>query len=346
MSACSTPIAAAREPCWPAARTEKCSSEFSLRDSRRYLRPIPRPPQGGELPRLSKRYFRRWRFETSRNLAQSIGFAGKRRLFNIPLYVFPQFLRAVVRMLWGRLTQRRDEAFNRENRRVSFSWLDAGAVPLALTRGQPDHRSDLYPQPRGIARAVLDPSIAPRRPPGGAEILAVANACTDNTHALLDAYAKNPGDRLPLRWIAEPTPASPTRCNRAIPEIGTRLTAFVDDDHRVDENYLVAIEAAANKWPDAGLYCGRILPDWDGTEQEWVHDEGPYRIYPLPVPRSTTKGWSRERSRPGMGRFPAAEISWCGGTGSVWSSGRFQPTSDRMATTWVAARTVNMCCVR
>lgn len=64
--------------------------------------------------RLSKRYFRRWRFETSRNIAQSNGLEGERRLLNIPLFVFPQLLRAVARMLWGHLTQPKDEAFNRE----------------------------------------------------------------------------------------------------------------------------------------------------------------------------------------------------------------------------------------
>ena len=64
--------------------------------------------------RLTKRYFRRWRFQTSRNIAQSRGLAGERRLFNIPLYVFPQSLRAIGRMVWGHLTQPRDEAFNRE----------------------------------------------------------------------------------------------------------------------------------------------------------------------------------------------------------------------------------------
>lgn len=64
--------------------------------------------------RLTKRYFRRWRFQTSRNIAQSRDLAGNRRLFNIPLYLFSQFFRAVMRMLWGHLTQPRDEAFNRE----------------------------------------------------------------------------------------------------------------------------------------------------------------------------------------------------------------------------------------
>ena len=64
--------------------------------------------------RVTKQYFRRWRFETSRNIGESTGLSGERRLFNIPLYVFPQLLRAIVRMLLGHVTQRRDEAFNRE----------------------------------------------------------------------------------------------------------------------------------------------------------------------------------------------------------------------------------------
>lgn len=64
--------------------------------------------------RLTKRYFRRWRFQTSRNIAQSRGVQGDRRLFNIPLYVFPQLARAVGRMLWSRLVCPADEAFNRE----------------------------------------------------------------------------------------------------------------------------------------------------------------------------------------------------------------------------------------
>lgn len=64
--------------------------------------------------RTTKRYFRRWRFQTSRNIAQSRGLAGGRRMFNVPLYVYPQLVRSVGRMLWARLTQPGDEAFNRE----------------------------------------------------------------------------------------------------------------------------------------------------------------------------------------------------------------------------------------
>ena len=128
---------------------------------------------------------------------------------------------------------------------------------------------------------------AARRPAMPVQILVAANACNDGTVARMQSYQarQRSQDWLPLRLIEVPTPGKSHALNRAIPEIDSELTAFVDDDHRVAEDYFVAIEHAARTWPDASIYCGRILPDWDGTEPAWVHDEGPHRIYPLPVPR-------------------------------------------------------------
>lgn len=124
-----------------------------------------------------------------------------------------------------------------------------------------------------------------RRPTEGTQLLVVANHCSDGTHELLDAYANEPGHRLPLRWIAEPVAGKSHALNRALPEVDTPLVAFVDDDHRVDASYLEAIRDAACDGLAADMFCGRILPDWDGSEPHWVHDQGRYRIYPLPVPR-------------------------------------------------------------
>ena len=128
---------------------------------------------------------------------------------------------------------------------------------------------------------------AAKRPAMQVQILVAANACTDDTVTRMQAYQARQTEQawLPLTLIEVPTPGKSHALNATIPLVDSELTAFVDDDHRVDENYLVAIEAAARTWPDAGIYCGRILPDWDGSEPAWVHDEGPYRIYPLPVPR-------------------------------------------------------------
>jgi GT2 family glycosyltransferase len=138
----------------------------------------------------------------------------------------------------------------------------------------------------GLLERTLASLNATQRPDMPVQILVAANACTDDTVARLRDYQQRQAGQgwLPLRLIKVPTPGKSHALNHAIPEVDTELTAFVDDDHRVDERYLVAIERAARTWPDAGLYCGRILPDWDGREPAWVHDNGPYRIYPPPVP--------------------------------------------------------------
>lgn len=134
-----------------------------------------------------------------------------------------------------------------------------------------------------LSRA-LDSLNAAHRPPEGVQILVVANHCSDDTHQMLDAYDRVSGDRLALRWIAESTRGKSNALNRALPELNTPLVAFVDDDQRVDVNFLVAIRDTAHESPDADIICGRLVPDWDGSEPSWVHDQGRFRIYPLPIP--------------------------------------------------------------
>ena len=135
-----------------------------------------------------------------------------------------------------------------------------------------------------LGKAIASLNAARRPENADLRIFVVANACSDGTHDYLSNYS--PGTNLlPLDWIAEPTPGKSHALNRALPTLTSPVIAFVDDDHRVDEGYLVGVAEAARTWPEAGLICGRILPDWDGSEPEWVHDAGPYRIYPLPVPR-------------------------------------------------------------
>ena len=64
--------------------------------------------------RLTKSYIRKWRYQTSRNLALAKGVDGERRFLNIPLYMFPQFIKALGRMLKGYLFEEPGEAFYRE----------------------------------------------------------------------------------------------------------------------------------------------------------------------------------------------------------------------------------------
>ena len=127
---------------------------------------------------------------------------------------------------------------------------------------------------------------AARLPPGWqVDVLVVANACNDDTQQQLNRLQDASTAGLPLAWIEEPAPGKSNALNRAMPLLKSKLVAFVDDDHRVAPDYLVNVCLAAERYPDVGLFCGRILPDWDGSEPKWVHDRGGYRIFPLPVPR-------------------------------------------------------------
>lgn len=142
-----------------------------------------------------------------------------------------------------------------------------------------------------LARTIASLNAA-RRPADGVELLVVANHCSDGTHAWLEAQvgaragtpAEVPAGGLPLRWLAEPAKGKSHALNLALRTVKTPLLTFVDDDQRADAGFLQAICDAARATPEADLFCGRLLPDWDGSEPAWVHDQGRYRIYPLPVP--------------------------------------------------------------
>lgn len=176
---------------------------------------------------------------------------------------------------------------------------------------------------RSLLEKVLQ-SLQIATPPAASwdvRILVVANACTDDTATFLDAFKSErlQRNRWPVDWMAEPVPGKSHALNAALPTIGGELVAFVDDDHRVDQNYLMAVCAAADSFPDADLFCGRILPDWTGDEPAWVHDSGPYRIYPLPVPRfdqgDVAMLLTPERAIPGGGNL-FLRTAWLGRTGN------------------------------
>lgn len=118
------------------------------------------------------------------------------------------------------------------------------------------------------------------------EVLVIANACTDGTHDLLRTYAEGAQVlRYPVRFVEEPRPGKSNALNTAIGVLRGDIIAMVDDDHRVDRDYFRAIVEAAERIPDATMFCGKILPDWTGDEPTWVHDLSTYAIYPLPVPQ-------------------------------------------------------------
>jgi len=140
------------------------------------------------------------------------------------------------------------------------------------------------------------------------DLLVVANSCNDDTLAQLKNYSSSL-HYLPLTIIEEPRTGKSYALNRAIDIVKSDFVCFVDDDHRIDINYFNAITNSIQQNREASILCGRIIPDWTGLEPSWIHDEGKYKIYPLPIPHfelgSNSIEVSRDTKLPGGGNLIA-----------------------------------------
>jgi GT2 family glycosyltransferase len=117
-------------------------------------------------------------------------------------------------------------------------------------------------------------------------ILVIANACSDDTQERLQEYQREQHNKhlLPLEFAEESKTGKSHALNKALTLIPDGWICFIDDDHRVDENYFKSVIDAIDNYPDILLFCGRIIPDWTGQEPAWVHEKGKYKITPFPVP--------------------------------------------------------------
>lgn len=124
-------------------------------------------------------------------------------------------------------------------------------------------------------------------PTGSAiDILVVANACQDNTDQVLDRYCQVFG-RLAgpeFRWLNEPVAGKSVALNLAVKESRGNTLCFIDDDQFVDADFLPQLVSALSTYPEYEIFCGGMVPDWDGSEPGWVHETGQFHIGIRPFP--------------------------------------------------------------
>jgi glycosyltransferase involved in cell wall biosynthesis len=133
----------------------------------------------------------------------------------------------------------------------------------------------------------LDSINAAQRPVGWTvDVLVVANACTDDTHAVLVDYQERQTAEslLQLTWFAEAIPGKSHALNSALPKIDADLVFLEDDDQTVSDDFLVNVCAVTDQHPETSMFCGRLLPNWNGDEPSWIREDVPYRIQPCPIP--------------------------------------------------------------
>lgn len=115
-------------------------------------------------------------------------------------------------------------------------------------------------------------------PAQGWRLLVVDNGSSDQTRAILDAYAV----RLPLCCLHEARPGKNVALNRAVacaleqPEPEGGLFVFTDDDATPAPDWLVQLAGAAQAQPGYAVFGGAIVADWAAPPPDWV-----LRLVPL-----------------------------------------------------------------
>jgi len=134
-----------------------------------------------------------------------------------------------------------------------------------------------------------------RLPEGGVEFIAVDNASTDGTHALLEGAR----GALPLTVLSEPRQGKSFALNRALDAACGDFVVFTDDDILPEPQWLEAFMQAAERFPEADLFAGQVRHHWQKPPPAWLRrlaEEGhSYAGTPIdqeegPVPATFFKG--------------------------------------------------------
>lgn len=88
------------------------------------------------------------------------------------------------------------------------------------------------------------------------EAIIVDNASIDTTPQIIQNFQCS----FPLKYIYEENPGKSIALNRGISESKGDLLLFTDDDAIVEKNWLIEYWRAANLYPDAGYFFGKIQP--------------------------------------------------------------------------------------
>jgi glycosyltransferase involved in cell wall biosynthesis len=141
-----------------------------------------------------------------------------------------------------------------------------------------------------LLRATLE-GIAAQKLPAGLrwEVLVADNGSTDATPRVLEELAA----RLPLVVVREDRPGKNRALNQALARARGRFLLFTDDDIVPDPRWAAEMLAAADRWPAASVFAGRITPLFPDQAPEWLRRhpfvEAAYARFELPQAEGPTR---------------------------------------------------------
>lgn len=121
---------------------------------------------------------------------------------------------------------------------------------------------------------MLDAFCRLEEPEGGWEIIAVDNASTDQTAAIIGSYST----QLPIVLLKEPRLGKNYAINRGLSYVNGDLIIFTDDDVIPSENWLVQWRKCADAYPGYSVFGGVIMPYWLKEPDSWILDNVPLGV--------------------------------------------------------------------
>jgi len=101
------------------------------------------------------------------------------------------------------------------------------------------------------------------------EVVVVNNHCTDGTDLILEQFCH----LLPLKRVFEPTPGHSHARNCGVDAASGDYFIWTDDDVTVGPSWLRLYEAAFERWPDAAIFGGPVIPRFEDPSPDWIKNE-------------------------------------------------------------------------
>ncbi len=121
-------------------------------------------------------------------------------------------------------------------------------------------------RPASVGRLLASLAQSSLPTAGSWEVLVVDNAPNERTAAVARPFER----QLPLRLLHEPVPGLARARNAAVVEARGNYMLWTDDDCVVDRLWFNAYIAAFYRWPDAALFGGPIIPQFEGDPPSWL----------------------------------------------------------------------------
>lgn len=114
---------------------------------------------------------------------------------------------------------------------------------------------------RSVAEQRLDPALW--------ECVVVDNASTDNTAEVVEQFARE-HPALHIRRVYEPRPGVSHARNRGLQEATTELIASIDDDERINPDFLGSYLDLFENHPEINVAGGKIIAEYPSGRPSWM----------------------------------------------------------------------------